>query len=71
MLSSICLGFFTWPTILILKLSSIGDLIDENTVSKVIKGLNETIGVALEYLQDAKVISDTVALNSFWLCYTY
>ncbi|ONI34530.1 hypothetical protein PRUPE_1G485900 [Prunus persica] len=31
-----------------------GDIIDENTFMKVIKGLNETIGVVLEYLQDAK-----------------
>lgn len=31
-----------------------GDLIHENTFSLVIKGLNETIGVVLEYLQDAK-----------------
>ncbi|CBI35244.3 unnamed protein product, partial [Vitis vinifera] len=28
--------------------------IDENTLSKVISGLNETVGVVLEYLQDAK-----------------
>lgn len=32
-----------------------GDIIDESTFMKVIKGLNETIGVVLEYLQDAKV----------------
>lgn len=32
-----------------------GDLIQENTFTKVIHGLNETIGVVLEYLQDAKV----------------
>lgn len=32
-----------------------GDLADENTFTKVIHGLNETIGVVLEYLQDAKV----------------
>ncbi|XVE97374.1 hypothetical protein REPUB_Repub03eG0014200 [Reevesia pubescens] len=31
-----------------------GHLIDESTFTKVIKGLNETIGVVLEYLQDAK-----------------
>ncbi|KAJ0090249.1 hypothetical protein Patl1_12531 [Pistacia atlantica] len=31
-----------------------GDLINENTFTKVINGLNETIGVVLEYLQDAK-----------------
>ncbi|KAL6212025.1 hypothetical protein ACLB2K_017248 [Fragaria x ananassa] len=31
-----------------------GDLINENTYSLVINGLNETIGVVLEYLQDAK-----------------
>ncbi|XP_030534195.1 neurochondrin isoform X2 [Rhodamnia argentea] len=31
-----------------------GDLIDEDTFTKVIHGLNETIGVVLEYLQDAK-----------------
>ncbi|PRQ26677.1 putative neurochondrin [Rosa chinensis] len=31
-----------------------GDLIHENTLSMVINGLNETIGVVLEYLQDAK-----------------
>ncbi|CAB4266821.1 unnamed protein product [Prunus armeniaca] len=31
-----------------------GDIIDENTFMKVIKGLNETIGVVLEYLLDAK-----------------
>lgn len=31
-----------------------GELIDENTFTKVIHGLNETIGVVLEYLQDAK-----------------
>ncbi|XP_056174840.1 uncharacterized protein LOC115686228 isoform X1 [Syzygium oleosum] len=31
-----------------------GDLTDENTFTKVIHGLNETIGVVLEYLQDAK-----------------
>ncbi|KAI3442181.1 uncharacterized protein J3R85_001503 [Psidium guajava] len=31
-----------------------GDLIQENTFTKVIHGLNETIGVVLEYLQDAK-----------------
>ncbi|XP_022143085.1 neurochondrin isoform X2 [Momordica charantia] len=31
-----------------------GDLIDENTLMKVIRGLNETTGVVLEYLQDAK-----------------
>ncbi|XP_050363674.1 uncharacterized protein LOC126782466 [Argentina anserina] len=30
------------------------ELINENTVSRVINGLNETIGVVLEYLQDAK-----------------
>ena len=29
---------------------------DENTLSKVISGLNETVGVVLEYLQDAKVM---------------
>ncbi|OMO90748.1 Neurochondrin [Corchorus olitorius] len=31
-----------------------GSPIDEGTFTKVIKGLNETIGVVLEYLQDAK-----------------
>ncbi|KAK2659665.1 hypothetical protein Ddye_006198 [Dipteronia dyeriana] len=31
-----------------------GDVIDESTFTKVINGLNETIGVVLEYLQDAK-----------------
>ncbi|KAL5786001.1 hypothetical protein ACOSQ2_008393 [Xanthoceras sorbifolium] len=31
-----------------------GDVIDESTFIKVINGLNETIGVVLEYLQDAK-----------------
>ncbi|XP_022976133.1 neurochondrin homolog isoform X1 [Cucurbita maxima] len=31
-----------------------GDLIDENTLMKVFRGLNETTGVVLEYLQDAK-----------------
>ncbi|KAK3211603.1 hypothetical protein Dsin_016309 [Dipteronia sinensis] len=31
-----------------------GDVIDESTLTKVIHGLNETIGVVLEYLQDAK-----------------
>ncbi|XP_068345246.1 uncharacterized protein [Pyrus communis] len=31
-----------------------GDPIDENTCMTVIKGLNETIGVVLEYLQDAR-----------------
>ncbi|KAL4022114.1 hypothetical protein IC575_015837 [Cucumis melo] len=31
-----------------------GDLISENTLMKVIRGLNETTGVVLEYLQDAK-----------------
>ncbi|KAK3437195.1 hypothetical protein EUGRSUZ_C01625 [Eucalyptus grandis] len=31
-----------------------GELIDENTFTKVIHGLNETIGVVLEYLQDSK-----------------
>lgn len=30
------------------------DLINENTLMKVIRGLNETTGVVLEYLQDAK-----------------
>ena len=30
--------------------------IDEKTLSKVISGLNETVGVVLEYLQDAKVM---------------
>lgn len=29
-------------------------VVDENTCVKVIKGLDETIGVVLEYLQDAK-----------------
>lgn len=33
-----------------------GDLINENTLMKVFRGLNETTGVVLEYLQDAKVI---------------
>lgn len=32
-----------------------GHLLDENTFIKAINGLNETIGVVLEYLQDAKV----------------
>lgn len=32
-----------------------GGLIDDNTFMKVMNGLNETIGVVLEYLQDAKV----------------
>ncbi|GMY29228.1 neurochondrin isoform X1 [Fagus crenata] len=31
-----------------------GDLIDENTFTNVIRALNETISVVLEYLQDAK-----------------
>ncbi|XP_038899673.1 neurochondrin isoform X2 [Benincasa hispida] len=31
-----------------------GDLINENTLMRVIRGLNETTGVVLEYLQDAK-----------------
>ncbi|XP_021276278.1 neurochondrin isoform X2 [Herrania umbratica] len=31
-----------------------GHVINESTFTKVIKGLNETIGVVLEYLQDAK-----------------
>ncbi|KAH9798938.1 neurochondrin [Citrus sinensis] len=31
-----------------------GGLIDDNTFMKVMNGLNETIGVVLEYLQDAK-----------------
>lgn len=34
--------------------ASEGDLISENTLRKVISGLNETTGVVLEYLQDAK-----------------
>ena len=34
----------------------VGDLMDENTLMKVFRGLNETTGVVLEYLQDAKVI---------------
>lgn len=33
-----------------------GGFINENTFIKVINGLNETIGVVLEYLQDAKVM---------------
>lgn len=32
------------------------DLIDDDTLTKVINGLNETIGVVLDYLQDAKVM---------------
>ncbi|KAJ4707824.1 Neurochondrin [Melia azedarach] len=31
-----------------------GNLIDDSTFTKVINGLNETVGVVLEYLQDAK-----------------
>jgi hypothetical protein len=32
-----------------------GDLINESTFTNVIRALNETISVVLEYLQDAKV----------------
>lgn len=40
----------------LLTLSFSGDLIDDSTLMKAIKGLNETVGVVLEYLQDAKVM---------------
>lgn len=32
-----------------------GGVISESTFTKIISGLNETTGVILEYLQDAKV----------------
>ena len=35
--------------------SDTGNIISESTFSKIISGLNETIGLVLEYLQDAKV----------------
>ena len=38
----------------------VGGLINENTLMKVNRGLNETTGVVLEYLQDAKVIIEKI-----------
>lgn len=37
-------------------LSSTENIIDGGTFIKMINGLNETIGIVLDYLQDAKVI---------------
>lgn len=34
----------------------LGNFIDDGTSTKVINGLNETVGVVLEYLKDAKVM---------------
>lgn len=41
-----------------------GNLIDGDTFLKVINGLNETIGVVLEYLQDAKVTTSSIEVLS-------
>ena len=39
-----------------------GAIISEGTFSKVISGLDETVGVVLEYLKDAEVM-DSITIN--------
>lgn len=65
--SNVCLSSLSLSVIMLIFFTLLGDLIDDSTSIKVIKGLNETIDVVLEYLRDAKVM--TVILMYWKLCF--
>lgn len=54
LLINFLLHYFCKILFLLMK-SHTGSVISESTLTKIISGLNETTGVILEYLQDAKV----------------